>query len=117
MEHRCSVRKPLAFQLLLYQHGLPVQSGVCRDLGLDGLFFESAGRVWRKYESLDVEILGRSGLPSMRLPVVVIHSSNRGAGLMFGGIADAQRHRLRAWLSGRQAPEAGTATRRARYVA
>lgn len=98
MEHRCSVRKPLEFQLLLYKHGLPVQSGVCRNLGLGGLFIESGDREWRKNEYLEVEILGHNGLPSMRLPVVVVHHTGSGAGLMFDVVTGAQRRRLRAWL-------------------
>ena len=98
MEHRCSVRKPLAFQLLLYKHGLPIQSGTCRDLGFGGLFIETGARDWRKNEYLEVEIIGPSGVPSMRLPAVVVHYNDTGAGLMFDVVTGAQRHRLRGWL-------------------
>ncbi len=105
MEHRCSVRKPLQFQLLLYKHGLPIQSGVCRNLGLGGLFIETGEREWRKNEYLEVEILGQNGLPSMRLPAVVVHHNGTGAGLMFDVVTGAQRRRLRAWLFDKQ-PEA-----------
>jgi hypothetical protein len=98
MEHRCSVRKPLEFQLLLYKHGLPIQSGVCRNLGLGGLFIETGDREWRKNEYLEVELLGRNGLPSMRFSVVVVHHNGDGAGLMFDLVSAAQRRRLRAWL-------------------
>lgn len=99
MEHRCSVRKPLGFQLLLYKHGLPIQSGVCRNLGLGGLFIETGPRDWRRNEYLEVEILGANGLPSMRLAVVVIHHDmKKGAGLMFDAVTGAQRRRLRDWL-------------------
>ena len=48
MEHRCSVRKPIEFQLLLYKHGLPVQTGFCRNLGLGGLFIETGSCEWRR---------------------------------------------------------------------
>jgi hypothetical protein len=53
----------------------------------------------------------------MRLPVVVIHFSSCGAGLMFGVVTDAQRHRLRAWLSEWEPRDVGMATSRTRYVA
>jgi hypothetical protein len=98
MEHRCSVRKPLEFQLLLYKHGLPIQSGICRNLGLGGLFIETGKRDWRKNEYVEVEILGHNGLPGMRLPAVVTHHNNEGAGLMFDAVTNEQRHQLRAWL-------------------
>lgn len=102
MEHRCSVRKPLEFQLLLYKHGLPIQSGTCRDLGLGGLFIETGERAWRRNEYIEVEILGHNGLPSMRLPAVVIHHNRLGAGLMFDAVTTTQRRRLRAWLFDKQ---------------
>lgn len=106
MEHRCSVRKPLGFQLLLYKHGVPIQSGVCRNLGLGGLFIETGTREWRKNEYLEVEILGSNGLPSMRLPAVVVHFNDDGAGLMFDAVTGAQRRRLRDWLF--EKPESDT---------
>ena len=117
MEHRCSVRKPLAFQLLLYKHGVPIQSGVCRNLGLGGLFIETGDRDWRKNEYLEVEILGPNGLPSMRLPAVVVHFNSEGAGLMFDTVTGAQRRRLRDWLFETPAHEAPPVTTASRAVA
>ena len=34
----------------------------------------------------------------MRLPAVVVHYNDTGAGLMFDVVTGAQRHRLRGWL-------------------
>ncbi len=113
MEHRCSVRKPLGFQLLLYKHGLPVQSGVCRNLGLGGLFVETAERDWRRNEYLEVEIIARPGVPSMRLPAAVAHFDRTGAGLMFDAVSVAQRRRLRDWLFVTPAGEIGALNNRA----
>lgn len=98
MEHRCSVRKPIEFQLLLYKHGLPIQSGVCRNLGLGGMYIDTGSREWRKNEYLEVEILGRDGIPSMRLPAVVVHHTGEGAGVMFDAVTNEQRRLLRTWL-------------------
>lgn len=98
MEHRCSVRKPFDFQLLIYKHGLPVQSGVCRDLGLGGMFVATTGYQWRKNEYLEVEFFGVDGEPRMRLPAVVVHHGEQGAGLMFDAITNEQRRCLRVWL-------------------
>ena len=102
MEHRCSVRKPIEFQLLLYKHGLPVQSGICRNLGLGGMFIDTGDRDWRKNEYLEVEILGKDGKPSMRVPAVVVHHSAKGAGIMFDAVSNHQRRLLRNWLFDRQ---------------
>jgi len=41
MEHRCSMRKPIEFQLLLYRQGLPVQNAV-----------SSREPVWRSTQSV-----------------------------------------------------------------
>ena len=97
MEHRCSVRKPFEFQLLIYKNGLPVQSSVSRNLGLGGVFIKAGTSAWRKNECLEVEFLG-CGKAGMRLPAVVVHQSARGVGLMFDGISGEQRRALRALL-------------------
>ena len=97
MEHRCSVRKPFEFQLLIYKNGLPVQSSVSRNLGLGGVFIRAGGSGWRKNERLEVEFLG-CGKTGMRLPAMVVHQSARGVGLMFDGISGEQRRALRGLL-------------------
>lgn len=108
MEHRCSVRRPIGIQLLLYKDGLPVQIGICRNLGLGGLFIETGGYDWRKNECLEVELMGYNGKPAMRLPAVVVHYSERGAGLMFDTVSSEQRRILRGWLfSGRHERSTG----------
>ena len=122
MEHRCSVRKPIEFQLILYKHGLPVQSGICRNLGLGGMFIEAGTYPWRKNEYLEVEIAGNNAHPGMRLPAVVVHHCERGAGLMFDALSSEQRLTLRAWLFGqtggeRPAAGAAAAARGSRAVA
>jgi hypothetical protein len=116
MEHRCSVRKSLGFQLLLYKHGLPVQSGTCINLGLGGMLVDTGDRQWRKNEYLEVEILGRAGDPAMRLPAVVVHQTPRGVGMMFDAVTNEQRRTLRAWLFSR-AEQAPVPSKVARAVA
>jgi len=101
MEHRCSVRKPIKFQLMLYKHGLPVQSAVSQNLGLGGMLIDTGTTTWRKNEYLEVEFICADGSEGMRVPAVVVHHSERGAGLMFDGIGGEQRRRLRAWLFSR----------------
>ena len=98
MEHRCSIRKPIEFQLLLYRQGLPVQNAVSRNLGLGGMFISTGACTWQKNEYLEVEILSSSGKPGMRLPAVVVHHSTRGTGVVFDAVSGEQRRTLRAWL-------------------
>jgi len=99
--------------LLVYKHGLPVQSGVCHNLGLGGLFIDSGDRAWRKHETVEVEIPGQHGFPAMRLSAVVVHYNLRGAGLMFDGVTNEQRRRLRIWLFDRNPQESLPALSRA----
>ncbi len=113
MEHRCSVRKQLGFQLLLYKHGVPIQGGTCRNLGLGGLYIETAGRDWHKNEYVEVEIYDGRRHAAMRLPAVVVHFDAAGAGLMFDVVSGAQRRRLRDWLIDAPVAESRRAARRA----
>lgn len=99
MEHRCSVRKPSRFPVMLYRHGLPVCAGRCRDLALGGAFIEAAGYPWRKNEFLELEILGTGATPSIRVPAVVVHFSQRGAGFSFEAVGREALHRLRKLLA------------------
>lgn len=108
MEHRCSIRKPVAMRVLIYKHGLPVQGGQVRDLGMGGMFIETEGDKWSRNEFLEVEF-GAGGC-LLRLPALVVHRRDHGIGLMFDTVTASQRQQLRALLFGRrerQAPAAG----------
>lgn len=96
MEHRCSMRKPIEFQLLLYRQGLPVQNAVSSNIGLGGMFIDTGACLWRKNEYLEVEILGRNGKPGVKLPAVVVQHSRQGTGVAFDAISGEQRRTLRA---------------------
>ncbi|VAW78018.1 hypothetical protein MNBD_GAMMA13-556 [hydrothermal vent metagenome] len=101
MEHRCSIRKPIEFQLLLYKHGLPVQNGTCCNIGLGGMFINTGENRWHKNEYLEVEILSQTGITAMRLAAVVVHQNQQGMGVMFDAVTGEQRQILRTWLFGR----------------
>ena len=100
MEHRCSMRKPIEFQLLLYRQGLPVQKTVSSNIGLGGMFIYTGACLWRKNEHLEVEILGCNGKPGVKLPAVVVQHSRQGTGVAFDAISSEQRRTLRARLYG-----------------
>jgi len=97
MEHRCSIRKPVAVRVLIYKHGLPVQSGLSRDLGMGGVFVVTGAYNWRRNEYLEIEFAAINGV-KLRLPALVVHQREKGVGLMFDTITDAQRQQLRAIL-------------------
>ena len=111
MEHRCSVRKPVEFHLLIYKNGLPVQSSVSRNLGLGGIYVKAGTSQWRKNECLEIEFLG-CGKPGLRLAAVVVHQSAHGVGLMFDGMSGEQRRELRAMLFSTQHDSESPATDR-----
>lgn len=97
MEHRCSIRKPLGIRVLIYKHGLPVQSGLSRNLSLGGVFVETGTYCWRRNECLEVEFAAAGGC-GFRLPALVVHQRQGGVGLMFDALDADQRHRLRRLL-------------------
>lgn len=94
MEHRCSIRKHIAIRVLFYKHGLPVLSGLSRDLGLGGLYVETGPFQWHKNECVDVELISSRGA-KLRLPVLVVHQRLQGVGLMFDGLEAGQRKMIR----------------------
>ncbi|MEE9421648.1 MAG: PilZ domain-containing protein [Gammaproteobacteria bacterium] len=94
MEHRCSIRKQIAIRVLFYKHGLPVQSGQSRDLGLGGVFIETDPYRWHKNECIDVEFISTCGA-KLRLPALVVHQRKQGVGLMFDAVEAEQRKVLR----------------------
>lgn len=102
MEHRCSLRKPLALHTLVYKHGLPVQAGASRDISFGGMFVENKGHIWRKNEMLEVEF-SICADPSIRMKIncIVVHYNEHGAGLIFEAVTSQQHKQLQAWLFGK----------------
>ena len=100
MEHRQSIRKALSFKLRIYKHQKHIFDGTSKDLGLGGVFVEADGYAWRKNEQLEVEFVAEDGSCALRLPVIVVHLRNTGAGLMFDVVSSAQHRLLRFWVFG-----------------
>mgnify|MGYP000155042341 CR=1 FL=1 len=96
MEHRCSVRKRVEFQLLLYRQGLPVQSAVSRDISQSGMFINTGACSWRKNEYLEIGFSGVDGQSELKLSAVVVHHSRRGTGVEFDAVGGEQRRILHA---------------------
>lgn len=91
MEHRCSVRLPVAMNVLLYHNNIPVVHCKTRDISPDGMFVRSGPLKYKANTLLKVEFQAESNAvrKSHMLPAMVVHHSNSGLGLMFPG-ADAE---------------------------
>ena len=58
-------------------------------------------------------MLGKDGIPRMRLPAVVVHHSGEGVGIMFDAVTNEQRRLLRGWLFDKQLSQPETSPKRA----
>lgn len=85
MEHRWSVRKPVIVEVALRRQGSRFKRFKTRDLSMEGIFVESGPDSWPQDTFLELELpLYENGKQIChRVPVVVVHSSPEGMGLMF----------------------------------
>ncbi len=94
MEHRCSVRLPVAMDVLLYHNNIPVVHCKTHDIGADGMFVDSGPLRYQTNTMLKVEFQTRKGnvQKSHMLSAMVVHHAKNGLGLMFpGGNSDSMR--------------------------
>jgi hypothetical protein len=85
MEHRWSVRKPLATVAGVFQRGKPVLRVLTRNISTEGLCVDEGPLPFPVHTPLEVELAlpvdGRSQL--FRLSAFLVHNSSKTAGLMF----------------------------------
>ena len=87
MEHRCSVRLPVAMNILLYHNNIPVVHCNTLNIGADGMFVRTGALKYGTNTMLKVEFK-REANPvsqSFTMPAMVVHHSDEGLGLMFPG--------------------------------
>ncbi|WP_455201107.1 PilZ domain-containing protein [Kaarinaea lacus] len=92
MEHRCSVRLPIAMNVLLYHNNIPVVHCKTDDIGADGMFVKSGPLKYRTNTILKVEFRSGKGSESRShmITAMVVHHAKNGLGLMFpGGSSEA----------------------------
>ena len=96
MEHRCSVRLPVAMNVLLYHNNIPVVHCKTSDISPDGMFVRSGPLKYRANTLLKVEFQdeGDAARKFHMLSAMVVHHAKNGLGLMFPG-ADAEA--MLAW--------------------
>lgn len=88
MEHRWSKRFNVNIEVSLYHRGRPVIKCQTDDAGSAGIFIKNAPETLVKNTFLEVEFEEGSNLRHknprvFRLRALVVHSSNKGIGLMF----------------------------------
>jgi len=99
MEHRWDKRSDVFINVLLYHHNRPVARARARDAGSAGMFVEANSVFYAINTVLEVEFVAEptplsKRLSSYRLPVMVVHNSKAGMGLMFRKSASEA---LQAW--------------------
>lgn len=90
MEHRWSVRKPVYVEITLRRQGMPAKRYKTRNISLEGVFVESGTDAWPEETFLELELplydnqqFGIDKEQRHRIPVVVVHRTSGGMGLMF----------------------------------
>lgn len=84
-EHRWSVRKPMVVDVGLNQQGSMKNRYRSRNLSMEGVFVESGADAWPVNTLLELELplYGQLRQTRHRVPVVVVHRTGEGMGLMF----------------------------------
>ena len=87
MEHRCSVRLPVAMNVLLYHNNIPVVHCKTDDIDADGVFVRSGSLNYRTNSRLKMEFQTEKDnrRKSYILSAMVVHNAKSGLGLMFPG--------------------------------
>ena len=102
IEHRWSPRKPINLEVSLFYPPLGSITGKTRNISLEGMYVEMDGTDIPQQARLEVAFITRHGERERlhRLPAYVVHSHERGVGLMLQHVGyhefDALRYMLNA---------------------
>ena len=96
MEHRCSVRLPVAMNVLLYHNNIPVVHCKTLNIGADGMFVQTGSLKYGTNTMLKVEFKPdeRQAAQSHMMAAMGVHHTRDGMGLMFAG-GDSKE--MQAW--------------------
>lgn len=85
IEHRWSVRKPMVVEVALRLQDSAAKWYRSRNLSMEGVFVESGTDAWPVDTLLELELplYGQLRKTRHRVPVVVVHRTGDGMGLMF----------------------------------
>jgi len=84
-ERRWSPRRPWVLPVSIYAQRVVVAEGATHNLGLEGMFIATQWKGFIKHAPLEIEFtpVGNRNGSRFRLPVVAIHHSTHGIGVMF----------------------------------
>jgi len=84
-ERRWSPRRAWELPVRIYAQQVAVADGATHDLGLEGMFIATQWQDFVKHMPLEIEFtpLADRDASRFRLPVVAIHHSSHGVGVMF----------------------------------
>ena len=84
VEHRWSPRKPIAMDVSLIYAPIGSIEGKTRNISLEGMYIETDGSEIPHQARLEVAFTARSGSGNKvyRMPAYVVHSHEKGVGLM-----------------------------------
>lgn len=100
VEHRWSPRKPISMEVSLFYPPLGSIKGKTRNISLEGMYVETEGAEIPQQARLEVAFITRQGDREKihRLPAYVVHSRDKGVGLMLQHVGynefDALRYML-----------------------
>lgn len=101
VEHRWSPRKPIAMEVDLDYPPLGTIEGKTRNISLEGMYVETDGTEIPRQARLEVVFTTRygDGTKVYRLPAYVVHSHDRGIGLMLQHVGYHEFDALRFMLN------------------
>lgn len=100
MEHRWSMRKPVASSVMVKSNSMGVIQGRVRDVSLGGIYVDTGNKPLDINSSVDLAFV-ESAEPAKRVcvvPAVVVRTTNEGAGLMFNRFAPSTFRMLQSLL-------------------
>ena len=88
MEHRCAIRLPADYKILIFQSGMPIAIGRIHNFSRDGLFIKTEFEDLEINQPLEIELLGRGSSRAADFyserrvcKTFVVHKENGGIGL------------------------------------
>jgi hypothetical protein len=97
MEHRWCKRWRLVLDVQLEGQGAVACHASTRNISLDGMFIEAAPDSLTVARLVHVQLPAVVGVPCLK--AIVIHSCERGVGLMFCALGNEERRLLAGYLS------------------
>lgn len=105
MDHRWGKRSDARIAALVYEQGVPIATGITKNLGRGGVFVEISPEECPRSRALELEFLPDPDLAEkkfrlpVRLPVLVIHRTGDGVGAMFWQLEAEHENTLSTLMS------------------